>query len=51
MRLLAVVGIGLGLLISGPVSAHHGGTAYESGKTVTLKGTVKEWLYSNHTVC
>ena len=28
-------------------SAHHGGAAFDSGKTVVLKGTVAEWIYSN----
>jgi hypothetical protein len=30
-----------------PVSAHHGGAAFDAGKTVVLKGTVVEWVYSN----
>lgn len=36
------------LMLSASVSAHHGtGVAYEVDKTVTLKGTVTEWLWSN----
>jgi len=27
--------------------AHHGSAAFDTGKTVILKGTVKEWVYSN----
>jgi Family of unknown function (DUF6152) len=30
-----------------PLSAHHGAAAYDVGKKVVLKGTVKEWIYSN----
>ena len=37
----------VGLLLSAPLAAHHGGAAFEAGKKVTLKGTVKEWIYSN----
>ena len=37
----------VGLTNPMPLAAHHGGTAFDSGKKVVLKGTVKEWLYSN----
>lgn len=37
----------VGLLIRVPLLAHHGRAAFDIGKTVVLKGTVKEWLYSN----
>ena len=30
-----------------PGAAHHGAAAYEVGKKVVLKGTVKQWIYSN----
>ena len=30
-----------------PLSAHHGGAAYDVGKPLTLKGTVTQWYYSN----
>jgi hypothetical protein len=43
---LAVV-LAVGMLMSAPLSAHHGGAAYEVGKPVTLKGTVTQWYYSN----
>jgi hypothetical protein len=29
------------------VAAHHGSAAFDSGKRVTLKGTVATWVYSN----
>jgi len=35
------------LAISAPLFAHHGVASFEAGKKVVLKGTVKEWLYSN----
>ena|SRR5258705_12221574 len=37
----------VGLLLSVPLVAHHGAAAFDVGKKVTLKGTVKEWVYSN----
>jgi Family of unknown function (DUF6152) len=33
--------------VSVPVSAHHGNASYDFEKTVTLKGTVTQWLWSN----
>src|SRR5947208_1558706 len=35
------------LWIQGPVFAHHSSAAFDAGKKVILKGTVKEWVYSN----
>ena len=35
------------LVISIPVFAHHGNAAYDYQKTVTLKGTVAEWIWAN----
>jgi hypothetical protein len=37
----------IGLLLSVPLVAHHGAAAFDVGKKVTIKGTVKEWIYSN----
>jgi hypothetical protein len=37
----------VGLLVQAPLIAHHGAAAYDVGKKVVLKGTVKEWIYSN----
>ena len=37
----------LGLLISAPVSAHHGSAAFDVGKQVVLKGTVTRWFWAN----
>jgi hypothetical protein len=39
------------LLVSVPLVAHHGGAAFDTGKSVVLKGTVTQWIYSNpHTL-
>jgi hypothetical protein len=37
----------LGTLAPVTVAAHHGGTAFDVGKEVVIKGTVKEWIFSN----
>ena len=42
-----IVSIAVGLLLQAPLIAHHGAAAYDVGKKVVLKGTVKEWIYSN----
>jgi hypothetical protein len=42
--LFALVGV---FAVSAPVLAHHGNAAYDYEKTVTLKGTVTQWLWSN----
>jgi hypothetical protein len=46
-RLVIVSVVAVGLLIPFPLAAHHGSAAFDTGKRVTLKGTVKEWVYSN----
>ena len=33
--------------LSVPLFAHHGAASFESGKTVTVKGTVTEYVWSN----
>jgi hypothetical protein len=42
--LIATAGV---LLVSVPLVAHHGAAALDTGKEVTLKGTVTEWIWSN----
>lgn len=38
----------LGLFaVSVPVSAHHGNASYDYEKTITLKGTVTQWVWAN----
>ena len=46
-RLVVVLAVAAGLLISLPLFAHHGSAVFDTGKEVILKGTVKEWVYSN----
>ena len=46
-RLVIAFAGALVLLMSLPLFAHHGTAAFDTGKRVTLKGTVKEWVYSN----
>jgi hypothetical protein len=43
---VAVVTVLLSLVVSVSLFAHHGNAAYES-KTVTLKGTVTAWMWTN----
>jgi hypothetical protein len=35
------------LAVSVPLFAHHGNAGYDYEKTVTLKGTVTEWVWAN----
>ena len=35
------------LLVSVPLIAHHVAAALDTGKEVTMKGTVTEWIWSN----
>ena len=35
------------LLVSVPLAAHHGAAALDTGKEITLRGTVTEWIWSN----
>src|SRR4029077_3842292 len=41
---IAALGV---LLVSAPLVAHHGAAALDTGKEVTLKGSVTEWIWSN----
>jgi uncharacterized protein DUF6152 len=36
-----------GSVLSLPLQAHHGVAAYDMTKTVTLKGTVTQWVWAN----
>ena len=48
MRLRVVLLAALGfLIVSVPLIAHHGNAAFENAKTVTVKATVTEWVWSN----
>jgi hypothetical protein len=47
-KFLMCVALGIGLSIfSLPLFAHHGDTAYDMGKSVTLKGTVTQYVWAN----
>ena len=46
-KMVLVTIVAIGLLASVPLSAHHGGATLYTDRTVTLKGTVKTWLWSN----
>ncbi len=37
----------LGILTAVPLAAHHGSAAFDTGKSVTITGTVTQWIYSN----
>jgi hypothetical protein len=47
-KFLMIFALGIGVSIfSSPVFAHHGNAAYDTGKTLTLKGTVTQWRWAN----
>jgi hypothetical protein len=35
------------LIVSVPLAAHHGNAAFDTGKKLTVKGTVTEWTWGN----
>ena len=46
-RLVIVLAVAVGFLISVPLAAHHTGATLLSEESVMMKGTVKSWLWSN----
>ena len=47
-KFLVVLALGIGVSIfSPPLLAHHGNAAYDTGKSITVKGTVTRWVWSN----
>ncbi|EIZ77384.1 hypothetical protein WSK_4046 [Novosphingobium sp. Rr 2-17] len=46
-RSLKLAAIGGGLVLCGPLQAHHSVAAYDFNKTVQLKGTVKVFQWTN----
>jgi hypothetical protein len=47
-RLIAILGVAIGLLVaSAPLLAHHGAATFDTTKKLTLKGTVVEWFWAN----
>jgi hypothetical protein len=47
MRKTVLAGLGLILFAAMPAAAHHSDVMFDSGKEVTLNGTVKEFQYTN----
>ena len=46
--LLSILFVLVGVFtVSAPVFAHHGNASYDYEKTITLKGTVTQWLWAN----
>jgi hypothetical protein len=46
-RLVIMLVLVLGFAVSAPLFAHHGGATLYNDRILTLKGTVKSWLWSN----
>ena len=46
-RKLGIVTLMVGFAFAVPLFAHHGAASFDSGKTVTVKGTVTEYVWSN----
>ena len=44
---IIVLAVAVGMLMSVPLVAHHTGSFLYTNNAVTLKGTVKAWLWSN----
>ena len=47
IRVAIILAMTTGLVAAAPVQAHHTGSTLLSETTVTLKGVVKNWLWSN----
>jgi uncharacterized protein DUF6152 len=47
MSKFAIVGVAAALCAAAPASAHHSDAMYDSGKQITINGTVKEFQYTN----
>ena len=47
-RFMAILALAIGsFIVSLPLYAHHGSAAFDSGKKLTMKGTVTEWFWAN----
>jgi len=44
--IISLLAVGLSA-VSAPLFAHHGNAAYDNAKTVTVKGTVTDYLWAN----
>lgn len=47
MSKFTIAGIAVVLCVAVPASAHHSDAMYDSGKQITISGTVKEFQYTN----
>ena len=45
-RFAVVVAVGL-LSLAAALSAHHGGSSFDTSKELTLRGTVTEWIWAH----
>jgi hypothetical protein len=39
--------VAVAVLVATPATAHHGGATFDTTKTLTLQGTVTEWIWAN----
>jgi hypothetical protein len=47
-KFLMVLALGIGVsILSLPLLAHHGNAAYDTGKNITIKGTITQWIWAN----
>jgi hypothetical protein len=46
-RHVVILALAAALFIQLPLFAHHSSAAFDTGKKLTLKGTVVEWVYAN----
>jgi Family of unknown function (DUF6152) len=47
-KFLLVLALGVGVsILSLPLRAHHGNAAYDTGKNITIKGTITQWIWAN----
>lgn len=42
-----VIAVATTLSTASPVGAHHGAATFDTGKEITLKGVVTEWIWAN----
>ena len=47
MKILATGVLVAALLVAVPLFGHHGNASFDVGKTLSLKGTVTEWIWAN----
>ena len=48
VKLLGIIVSAVGVLVAPvPAGAHHGAATFDTGKEITLKGTVTEWIWAN----